>query len=690
MITSAELINKVKLYDERADEALIRKAYLFSMEAHGVQKRASGIPYFSHPLEVATILADLEMDVSTVVTGLLHDVVEDTNVTIDEIKCEFGDEIAFLVHGVTKLSKVVYRSERSQQADNFRKFLMAISEDVRVLVVKLADRLHNMRTLNAIKNLEKRKKISIETMDIYAPLAERIGMQVIKDELEDKAFFCLYPDEYSAILVKLEQIKKNDEDFIKNVISTLEECVTKAGIEAIIFGRTKKPCSIWKKMCKRNISLEQLNDILAFRILVNSVEDCYKALGVVHTTFPICPGRFKDYISLPKLNNYKSLHTTVFGPFQQKIEVQIRTKDMHSNAENGMAAHWSYKDGKISPEKNAHYKWLKSLVSILENTNEAEDALQNSKVEMYGSEVFCFSPKGDLISLPSGATAVDFAYAIHSSIGNTCIGAKVNGRIVPLKTVLKNGNQVEILTSPFQKPDALWLDFVVTGKAKACITKFVSSQESAEFIKLGRAIVKKIFAEEGVSFNEMKIPLRKFGAKSLDDFYLKVKRKEVQFSKIKEFVNELEGYRQPIKKDICLFGFTPGIAIHYASCCKPVPGDKVYGVLIDSGLEIHTESCQHLCNEKDKIGVCWVDEGTKNLDLIVSLALTVLNKTGSLAQVAKIISDKGINITNMRLESRSSDFYEMLIDVSVKDLKQLGELQAAIRTCSRVRSIKRV
>lgn len=692
MLTSSELIAAIKEYDKNADETLIRKAYLFAMEAHGMQKRVSGIPYFSHPVEVAAILVKMKLDVTSVITALLHDVVEDTNVSIDEIEAEFGHAVAFLVKGVTKLSKITYNSERVHQADNFRKFLLAISEDVRVLVVKLADRLHNMRTLNALKNPEKRKRIALETMDIYAPLAERIGMQSIKDELEDRAFFFLYPDEYNAILIKLDQIKRKDEDFIKNVISTLEKYMKDNGIEATVFGRTKKPCSIWKKMCKRNITLEQLNDIIAFRIIVNTVQDCYKALGVIHTSFPICPGRFKDYISIPKLNNYRSLHTTVLGPFQQKIEIQIRTKEMHESAEDGMASHWSYKEGEVAAVNSKNYKWLKSLISVLENTNDTEETITDSKLEMYEDNIFCFTPKGDLTTLPRGATAVDFAYAIHTAVGDKCIGTKVNGRVVPLKTVLRNGDQVEILTSPFQKPEAAWLHFVVTGKARACIKKFIASQEKTEFVKLGKAIVKKIFEENGVSFTELKIPLRKLGCVSLENFYLKVQKMEIPFEKIIDFVNELESYKYPVKRGISLFGFTPEIAVHYATCCNPIPGDKIVGILdATKGLIVHSASCTDFDKDSPcKIDVSWNDEGLKTDSFSARLSIVLLNKVGSLAQITKIISEKSADITNLKIEKRSLDFYDIVIEVNVRDLNHLGEIQAAISTCSRVRLIKRI
>lgn len=695
MMTSAELIEAVKEYEPTVDEDMLKKAYIFAMDVHGLQKRASGTPYFSHPVEVAKILADMKLDSETVITGLLHDVVEDTTTTIEDIREEFNDSIAKLVSGVTKLNKVTYSSAKEHQADNFRKFLMSISEDIRVLIVKLADRLHNMRTLNAIKDREKRKKIAIETMDVYAPLAERIGMQAIKDELDDRAFFTLYPDEYNAILFKLNQIRHKDADFIKNITNTLNSCLQQNGIDATVSGREKRPCSIWRKICNHNVTLDQLNDIIAFRIIVNTVEDCYRALGIVHTKFPILPGRFKDYISIPKLNNYRSLHTTVLGPFQQKVEIQIRTQEMHYNAENGVAAHWSYKDGNVdpAPTDSTYKKWLKSLVAVLEATNNPDDVIDNSKLEMRENNIFCFTPTGELISLPAGATCVDFAYAIHTSVGDTCVGAKVNGRVVPLKTILQNGDQIEILTSRYQKPDVLWNKFVITNKAKSGIRQFVKKQGKIEFAKLGQIITRRVFEKLGVVFQESKIPITRFGCDNLSVFYRKVAKSEISIQQMTKMFSTLDVTREPCQSSFCISGLIPGIAIHYADCCKPISGDSVYGILLpQKGLMVHTASCE-VINRKmnNAIPLQWEQDGSKIDDSFVArLKIALLNKPGSLAQLTQVISSRGANITNLRFESREHDFYDIFVDIEVQNIFHLGEIQAAISTCSRVRTTRRV
>lgn len=693
MMSSAELIETVQAYEPDVDVAKLKYAYLFAMDAHGLQKRASGVPYFSHPVEVAKILASMKFDSNIVIAGLLHDVVEDTSITIERIKEEFGENIAGIVNGVTKLSKISYTSAKQHQADNFRKFLISIAEDVRVLVVKLADRMHNMRTLNVIRDKEKRRRIAIETMDIYAPLAERIGMQRVKDELDDRAFFTLYPDEYNAILVKLDQIRHKDANFVDNVVKTLQQHLQDHQINARISGREKRPCSIWRKMCTQNITLDQLNDIMAFRIIVDTVEDCYKVLGIVHVAFPILPGRFKDYISIPKLNNYRSLHTTVLGPFQQKIEIQIRTAEMHQSAENGMAAHWSYKDGNVAASNNKNYKWLKSLISVLENTNSDEDVFDNSKFEMYENNVFCFTPHGDLISLPKGATCVDFAYSVHTSIGNKCVGAKVNGRVVPLKSVLKNGDQVEILTSPYQKPDATWAKFVITGKAKAGLKKYIKEQGKIEFAKLGQLLVQRIFGRYGIQFKEQKIPIKKFHCDTVDTFYRKVASMEISTARIIAAIAGLERTKTPHENDLCIFGLTPGITVHFADCCTPMPGDSIVGIMSPNhGLIVHTTSCKSLKQKNDwVINLVWDDPSLeKDNSFIARLKIVMLNKVGSLAQVTQIISSKDSDITNIRIENRAHDFFDVFIDIDVKDIAHLGEVQAAISTCSRVRSIRRM
>ncbi|HRY27260.1 MAG TPA: RelA/SpoT family protein, partial [Geminicoccaceae bacterium] len=450
-----QLVELVKSYDPGVDEDLLNRAYVYAMRAHGAQLRASGDPYFHHPVEVAGILAGLKLDAASIATGLLHDTIEDTGATLPEIRRLFGDTIARLVDGVTKLNKIQLQSAQTAQAENFGKLLVAMSEDIRVLLVKLADRLHNMRTLHFIASPERRQRIASETMEIYAPLAERIGMDQLKAELEDLAFAELSPDARESVATRLKQLRRDDTDLVERIVARIKAHLAESGIEADVAGREKSSLSIWRKMQRKNVSFEQLSDIIAFRVLVDSVNECYAALGVIHAGYKMLPGRFKDYISTPKPNGYRSLHTTIIGPEQRKIELQIRTRQMHEVAELGVAAHWAYKQESRVTE-GRQYRWIRELLEILEHAAEPEDFLENTKLAMFQDQVFCFTPRGDLIALPRGATPVDFAYAVHSEVGDHCVGAKVDGRMVQLRHTLENGDQVEIITSRNAWPTAAW------------------------------------------------------------------------------------------------------------------------------------------------------------------------------------------------------------------------------------------
>ncbi|MBV9523056.1 MAG: bifunctional (p)ppGpp synthetase/guanosine-3',5'-bis(diphosphate) 3'-pyrophosphohydrolase, partial [Alphaproteobacteria bacterium] len=524
MMRQFELVERVRAYDPGANEDALNRAYVFSMKAHGAQKRASGDPYFSHPVEVAGILAQMKLDGASIITGLLHDTVEDTVATLEDIERMFGPEIGRLVDGVTKLSRIELQSDHTKQAENFRKLVLAMSEDIRVLLVKLADRLHNMQTLRYIKDDEKRRRIARETMDIYAPLAERIGMHRMKDELEDLAFAELYPEARQSIQARLAFLREKGGGLVPRIIAALDQTFKNGGLKkAAVSGREKAPYAIWRKMQRKNVGFEQLSDIMAFRISVETVEDCYHALGILHSAYPVVPGRFKDYISTPKPNNYRSLHTGVIGPERQRIEVQIRTREMHEVAELGVAAHWTYKQDRPKTE-GKQYRWLRELLDILEHASGPEEFLEHTKLEMFQDQVFCFTPKGDLIALPRGATPVDFAYAVHSQIGDTCVGAKINGRLVPLRTALVNGDQVDIVTSKAQTPSPTWERFVVTGKARARIRRFVRTQQRAQYLDLGKTILQKAFRQEGHDFAEkpLEAVLKKFASDTVDDLYVAV------------------------------------------------------------------------------------------------------------------------------------------------------------------------
>src|SRR5262252_4798316 len=610
MIRQFELVERVKAYDPAADEDALNRAYVFAMKAHGSQSRASGDPYFSHPLGVAELLARMKLDSASIVTGLLHDTVEDTDATLEQIEQLFGKEVARLVDGVTKLSRIELQSDHTKHAENFRKLVLAMSADIRVLLVKLADRLHNMQTLNFIKDTDKRRRIALETLEIYAPLAERMGMQQMKDELENLSFAELYPDARESIAQRLKYLREQGGEIVPRIIAELKRTLDAAGIEAWISGREKTPYSIWRKMQRKNIGFEQLSDIMAFRIVVPDVAACYQTLGVLHSTYSMVPGRFKDYISTPKPNNYRSLHTGVIGPERQRIEVQIRTREMHDVAELGVAAHWRWKQE--APQLDGRqYRWLRELLDILEHAAGPEEFLEHTKLEMFQDQVFCFTPKGDLIALPRGATPVDFAYAVHSEIGDTCVGAKINSRLAPLRSQLQNGDQVEIITSKAQTPSPTWERFVVTGKARARIRRFVRTQQRAQYLDLGRAIVQKAFRQEGQEFSErpLEAVLRTFNCSTVEDLYVAVGQGLAtgravinaafpQHHEVKTKVVSLARARRAAKRNemaVPIRGLIPGMALHFAGCCHPLPGDRIVGIVTTGrGVTIHTIDCDTL------------------------------------------------------------------------------------------------
>lgn len=711
MIRQFELVERVKAYDPSADEDAINRAYVFSMKVHGAQKRASGDPYFSHPLEVAGILTHYKLDSSSIVTALLHDTVEDTLTNLDEIQRLFGPEIARLVDGVTKLSRIELQSDQTKQAENFRKLLIAMSEDIRVLLVKLADRLHNMRTLHHIPDPDKRARIARETMEIYAPLAERIGMRAIQEELEDLAFGQLNSEGRASILARLAFLRERGGDLVSRITDQLKRGLAEEGLEAWISGREKTPYSIWRKMQRKNVGFEQLSDVMAFRVVVADVADCYRALGIMHSRYPVVPGRFKDYISIPKPNGYRSLHTGVFGPERQRIEVQIRTREMHDQAEFGVAAHWTYKGDGGQPRDGRQYRWMRELLDILEHASGPEEFLEHTKLEMFQDQVFCFSPKGDLIGLPRGSTSVDFAYAVHSEIGDHCVGAKVNGRMMPLRTVLNNGDQVEIITSKAQTPSPTWERFVVTGKARARIRRFTRTQQRAQFVDLGRSMLQKVFRTEGHDFTEKAIDgvLKIFKCQTTDDLYALVGEglqsdrevlnavfpgaREVQKS---PNVVPLRGRLK--KKDkgdsINIRGLIPGMAVHYAGCCHPLPGDRIVGIVTTGkGVTIHTIDCDTLESFADTperwLDVSWEESQDVGESRVGRINLVVQNEQGSLGALSTVIAKNLGNITNLKITNRTQQFWEMLIDIEVRDVKHLSNIIAALRATPAINSVER-
>ena len=711
MIRQFELVERVKAYDPGADEDAINRGYVFSMKVHGAQKRASGDPYFSHPLEVAGILTQYKLDSASIVTALLHDTVEDTLATIEEIQRLFGPEIARLVDGVTKLSRIELQSDHTRQAENFRKLLIAMSEDIRVLLVKLADRLHNMRTLHHIPDAEKRIRIARETMEIYAPLAERIGMRAIQDELEDLAFAQLNPDARTSILARFAFLRERGGDLISRITDQLKRVLAEDKLDAWVSGREKTAYSIWRKMQRKNVGFEQLSDIMAFRVVVSNVDDCYRALGIIHSRYPVVPGRFKDYISIPKPNGYRSLHTGVFGPERQRIEVQIRTREMHDIAEFGVAAHWTYKvGGGGQPRDGRQYRWMRELLDILEHASGPEEFLEHTKLEMFQDQVFCFSPKGDLIGLPRGSTPVDFAYAVHSEVGDHCVGAKVNGRMMPLRTVLNNGDQVEIITSKAQTPSPTWERFVVTGKARTRIRRFIRTQQRAQFIDLGRSILQKAFRAEGHEFTEKAVEgvLKIFKCQNVDDLYAMVGEglqsdREVitaifPGTRATKAANVVPLRGRLKKKDkgaaVPIKGLIPGMAVHYAGCCHPLPGDRIVGIVTTGkGVTIHTIDCDTLESFAETperwLDVAWEEPQDEGEGRVGRIAVVVQNEQGSLGALSTVIAKNMGNITNLKITNRTQQFWEMLIDIEVRDVKHLSNIIAALRATPAINSVER-
>ena len=718
MIRQYELVERVRGYDPNADEGALNRAYVFSMKAHGSQLRASGDPYFSHPVEVAGILTHYRLDTASIVTALLHDTVEDTVATIEEIATHFGDEVARLVDGVTKLSQLELQSRDTSQAENFRKLLLAVSEDIRVLLVKLADRLHNMRTLHYIKSPEKRARIARETMEIYAPLAERIGIQEIKEELEDLAFRELYPEAFDSITSRLDFLREQADDVVSRISDQINRKLVEGGIEAWISGRAKRPVSIWRKMQRKNVEFEHLTDIIAFRVVVASVDDCYKALGIVHTNYRVIPGEFDDYVSTPKLNGYQSLHTAVIGPEMRRIEVQVRTTQMHEVAELGVAAHWQYKQDAALTE-GRRYHWVRQLLDILESTNNPDEFLEHTKLEMFPDQVFCFTPKGEIINLPQGATIIDFAYAVHSEVGDRCIGARINGKMQPLRSELRNGDQVEVITSSNSTPSPMWEQWVVTGKARARIRRYVRSEQREEFMQLGRAMLDRALREIGYTQFAEPTPemLSRLEFGSMDDLAAAIGRGDVALKKVlteivpEEFrdrvaqaefvVSDGNVIRFPgsdgqpsAAQPIPIRGLTPGMAIHYANCCHPLPGDRIVGILTPGkGVSIHIRDCETLESFTDTperwVDVAW-DLGPETPETHVGrISLVVANERGMLGTLTTVIARNLGNINNLKITNRSEDFFEIVVDIEVEDSRHMNDIIAALRATPEIASVDR-
>lgn len=730
MIRQYELIEKIRAYNPKADVALINRAYVYSMKAHGNQRRASGQPYLVHPLEVANILADLKLDDASIAVGLLHDTLEDTLSTYAELEKLFGKDVADLTEGVTKLGQVSFGDKSVEQAENFRKLLLAMSKDIRVLLVKLADRLHNMRTLSA-KKPESQRRTAKETLDVFAPLADRIGLHVVKAELEDLAFQVLEPDEYAAIERQLGEWRAHD-NLVPRVVGVLNDELKKAGLQAEVSGREKAIYSIYQKMVRKSLAFDQLTDIVAYRVVVAGKRECYEVLGLLHDRFKAIPGRFKDYISSPKPNGYQSLHTSVVGPFGNRMEVQIRTQEMHDVAENGVAAHWVYKPPSAdkadkSAEKEIRkdprgtpYRWLKNLVEQLQGVDDPTEFYENAKLELFSDNVFAFSPKGDLIQLPRGATPLDFAYAVHSNLGNTTVSAKVNGSIVPLRRQLENGDVVEILTNPNQKPNPGWKELVVSSRARSAVNRYLRQQEKEEHVRIGREILEKAARRDGWSWDIKQLGqiISKVPAQNVsetDDIFAAIGQGRLFPRQLHDILYpeaeplaKTEAIRKqadakaagprpkseiPRDESVGLQGIMPGLAVHFAKCCSPLPGEEIVGIIATGrGVSIHMRTCKNLeqfSEQPDRwLPVSWSSTAVHGdlRSFVCRLRLHVQNETGALATLTAAIAAAEANIIEIASEHRTMDTMTVRCEMEVRNkdhlnrlISQLSSLKVVVR-----------
>ncbi len=729
MMRQYELVERVLSYDPHADEDLLNKAYVYAMQAHGHQKRKNGDPFFSHPLEVAAILTDLKLDDATIATALLHDTIEDTDATRAEIDEKFGPEIGALVDGLTKIKKLDLVTREAKQAENFRKLLIAITSDIRVLLVKLADRLHNMRTIEHMKEAS-RQRIAKETMEIYAPLAGRMGMQWLRDELEDLSFRWLQPESYTNLTERLEEMRARNSEFIETISSELTKHLRDAGIKAKVSGRQKKPYSIWRKIERKQVAFEQLSDIFGFRVVVENRSDCYQALGVIHTMWRVVPGRFKDYISNPKQNDYQSLHTTIVGPGHQRVELQIRTMQMHHIAEYGVAAHTLYKDEvqsngldegasqqaiQLTQESNA-YRWLRQLVDMLLEGDNSEEFLEHTKLELFRDQVFCFTPKGALVALPSGAVPIDFAYAVHTDVGNSCVGCKVNGSHVPLVSELQNGDEVEIITSKAQTPPPAWEAIAVTGKARSAIRRATRESIRRQYSELGRQILRRVLLEIDEDYSEEMLEKALPGLvhNSVIEMLSAVGRGELNSEDViaalyPDTTKPASPKRRRVqRKEEGWFSFRKAIGLKFRNMESPngamngsangvpirghqsdlsvqfatggaVPGDRIVGILTSGeGIiiyPIHSMKLAEFENQPERwVDVTWDIDENNNERFPAQIDVTGMNEPGTLAKITQIIGDFAGNILNLKIETSVPDFSKMLIDIEVWDLKHLNDI----------------
>ena len=697
MLRQYELVERVLAYDPDADAAMLNRAYVYTVQKHGTQKRASGDPYFSHPVEVAGLMTELKLDQETIITALLHDTVEDTLATPEEIEKLFGPAVARLVDGVTKLSKIEAMGETERAAENLRKFFLAMSEDIRVLLVKLADRLHNMRTLHYIRSEEKRRRISRETMDIYAPLAERVGMYEYMREMQLLAFEQLEPEAYGIITGRLTQIRSQDHGQVDAIALSIKQALAEAGLKVEVSGREKHPFSIWTKMAERHVSFEQITDIMAFRVLTDSVADCYRALGILHSTWQMIPGRFKDYISTPKSNGYRSLHTALIFENSMRMEVQIRTQEMHRTNEFGLAAHWAYKQNGTQPD--GQVGWLRDLIEIVDESHDAEELLEHTKLAIYQDRIFAFTPKGTLLQLPKGSTPVDFAYAVHSDLGSFAVGAKINGRHMPLRTTLNNGDVVELIKSRHASPQLAWLSFVVTGKARAAIRRAVRAKEREEVAAIGRKLFDQIAERlpSKIGKKAVKDAVKRLGLASEEDLMAAIGTAKLADRAVMEALvpGSTEGVAEPEswpkqERAISIRGLTAGMAFHLGQCCHPVPGDRIVGLRQPGmGVEVHSIDCLELASgvDADWLDLSW---GERTTGALGRVRVVLYNRPGTLADAAGIFAGNRANIAALENSGRDELFSTYEIDLDVSNLAHLTRIVSALRASDAVAEAERI
>ena len=697
-ITADDLITLVKGYNPRTNEQLIRDAFAYGAQMHEGQFRHSGEPYFTHPVSVAAILTEQRLDDATIITALLHDTIEDTKASYGEVEVRFGTEVAELVDGVTKLTNLQLNSTETKQAENFRKLFMAMSKDLRVILVKLADRLHNMRTIRSMRP-DKQQQKARETMDIFAPLAGRMGMQWMREELEDLAFKVLNPDARASIMRRFITLQKETGDVVQRITGDMRTELEKAGIEAKVLGRAKKPYSIWRKMQEKEQSFSRLSDIYGFRVIVGSEEDCYRALGAIHSRWRAVPGRFKDYISQPKTNGYRSIHATVSGRDGKRVEVQIRTGPMHDVAETGVAAHWSYRDGVRSRNPFAVDPaiWISQLTEQFDAEEDHEDFLEAVKLEMYADQVFCFTPKGDVVKLPRGATPIDFAYAIHTRIGNACVGAKVDHMRVPLWTRVKNGQSVEIITAQGQTPQVTWLDVATTGKAKSAIRRSLRKVDRERFVKLGRELARSAFSHVGkrVTDKVLRTAAKNMRLNDADEVLARLGSSEVTGREVVQSVypDITPKSTDQIDAARAVVGLKPGQSFDRAPCCTPLPGERIIGITFrGKGVTVHAIDCDRLSEYEDQperwIDLRWHD-GSHPAVYGAVVDVTIGNGAGVLGRICTLIGEASANISDMEFLERRPDFYRLLIYVDLRDVAHLHSLVTTLEAENDVAAVER-